>query len=83
MVGKKADDKKELELRQSALKDLVWGVSASPLFSLECEAAAAVWGPGRGSDTGGKENKGGKKKRKLRMSVEDKDDIGNDKSGCL
>lgn len=31
----------------------------------------------------GKKNKGGNNKRMPRMSVEDKDDIGNDKSGCL
>lgn len=39
--------------------------------------AGGLWGGGR------RENKGGKTERKARMSVEDKDDIGNDKSGCL
>lgn len=83
----KADDKRELELRQSVLRDLFFrGVSASPLLSLECEvaAAAAVWGPGRGSDTeGGRKIKVARRRGSQEMSVEDKDDIGNDKSGCL
>lgn len=52
-------------------------------FALECEAAVGVWAPRSGSSTEGKENKGGKKKGKAGMSVEDKDDTGNDKSGCL
>lgn len=52
IVGKKGR-RFEGELRQSVLKDLVWGVSASPPFSLECEAAATVWGSGSESDTEG------------------------------
>lgn len=52
IMGKKAR-RFERGLRQSALKDLVWGVSASPPLSLECEAAATVWSSGSGSDTEG------------------------------
>lgn len=32
IVGKKTDDKREPELRQSVPKGLVWGASASPRF---------------------------------------------------
>lgn len=47
-----------------------------PTFSSECKAAATVWGPGtgRGTQTGRKI-----KVQTARVSVEDKDDIGNDK----
>lgn len=59
------------------------GVSASPPppFSLELEAAEAVWGPS-GSDTEGVRKIKVAKKRGG-MSVEDKDNVGNDKSGSL
>lgn len=48
----KTDDKTELELQKSSLKDHVGVcVSTSTSLSLECDAAAAVWGLGSGIDT--------------------------------